>query len=359
MTRGFIHSLLPFTFFGALVLGVTGCEEKKAEKTETQKETGIVNVYSARQPELIKPVLDLFEKETGVDVNFLFLKDGLTERLKTEGEQSPADLILAADVGNLADLKEKGFTQKINSAVINDRVPEKLRDMQDDQWFGITRRVRVIAYSKDRVKPEEITSYETLFDPKYKGRICTRSGLHPYMVSWTANRIAEKGAAQAEKDLIALRNNLAKAPNGGDTDQALLIAVGDCDLALINHYYYGKLTQPGAAQADLIKNKVGLIGFKKESGGSYGNISGGVIAKYAPNKTNAMKLAEFLVSKPAQDLFAEIDFEIPVHQNAGYRSALLNQDLSINETPLSDLAKYRTEAIKLMYKINYDAGPAN
>ena len=199
-----------------------------------------VNVYSYRQPFLIKPMFDAFTRETGIDVNVVYAKKGLVERLKQEGANSPADLIFTVDIGRLTDAVDAGVTQPVDNAALKTNIPPQYRD-PDDQWFGLTARARIIVASRDRVAPGEITSYLDLADPRWKGRICTRSAKNAYMVALTAAMIAHHGEDQAEAWLRGVKANLARKPQGNDRAQVKAIMEGVCDVAIINHYYMGKM----------------------------------------------------------------------------------------------------------------------
>jgi iron(III) transport system substrate-binding protein len=197
----------------------------------------LVNVYSYRQPDLIQPLLDAFTAETGIETQVIFLDKGLEERIQAEGANSPADVIFTVDISRLANAKELGITQPVDNATIEANVPEQYRD-PEDHWFGLTTRARVIYASKERV-PETAITYEELADPKWKGRLCMRSGQHVYNLGLIASMIAHNGAAETETWLEGVKANLVEAPTGGDRDQAKLIHAGGCDIGLGNTYYVG------------------------------------------------------------------------------------------------------------------------
>ena len=206
-----------------------------------------VNVYSYRQPFLIEPVLDAFTDSTGIKVNMVYAKKGLIQRLESEGANSPADLMLTADIGLLLDAKEKGLTQAMSSSVLSNRIPAEFRD-SEEHWYGLTSRARIIVASKDRVQPGEIANYEDLTDSKWKGRICTRSGKHPYMVLLIASMVANNGKEQAGEWVKGIKANLARKPQGNDRAQVKAIKEGVCDVAIINHYYMAE--DAGQRRAD-------------------------------------------------------------------------------------------------------------
>jgi len=314
--------------------------------------TEVVNVYSYRQPFLIKPMFDAFTRETGIDVNVVYAHKGLVERLKQEGANSPADLIFTVDIGRLTDAVHAGVTQPAKSQELNANIPPQYRD-PDNQWFGLTTRARIVVASKDRVKPGEITSYEELADPKWKGRICTRSAKNAYMVALTAAMIAHHGEAQAEQWLRGVKANLARKPQGNDRAQVKAIMEGVCDIAVINHYYMGKMMtdEKQAAWAA----SVNMIYPNQQSYGTHMNVSGVALAKGAPNKDNAIKLMEFLSDDLAQQMYAEQNFEYPVKQGVPW-SGLLQSfgSYKADDLGLAEIAKNRQAASKLADKVGYD-----
>lgn len=319
---------------------------------------GEVNIYSYRQPELIQPLLDAFTKETGIATNVLFLDKGLVERIQAEGENSPADVILTVDIARLTEAKEGGVTQTVVDETINKDIPAKYRDA-DNQWFGLTTRGRVVYASKDRVAQNDIT-YEELADPKWKGKICIRDGQHSYNIGLFASMIAHHGADYTEKWLTGLKNNLARKPNGSDRSQAKSIAAGECDIALGNTYYVGVMmtNDKEPEQKEWVKAMKVLFPNANDRG-THVNISGMALAKYAPNKDNAIKLMEFLSSKPAQEIYAEQVYEYPVLPGAE-PSAVVKSFGTIkpDQMPLTDVAKYRKQASELVDKVGFNDGPS-
>ncbi|CDZ28617.1 Fe(3+) ABC transporter substrate-binding protein [Neorhizobium galegae] len=312
-----------------------------------------LNIYTTREPGLIQPLLDAFTKSTGTKVNTVFLKDGLAERVATEGASSPADILMAVDAGSLVDLAEKGVTQPIESAVLNAAIPSQLRDGKG-HWFGLSMRARVLYAAKDL----DLASfnYEDLADPKWKGKVCIRAGQHPYNTALFADYIAHYGAAETEKWLTGVKANLARKAGGGDRDGAKDILGGICDIAIANSYYVG-LMRSGKGGPDQVKwgeaIKVILPTFK--NGGTQVNISGAAVAKNAPNKAEAVKLLEYLVSDEAQKIYAEANYEYPV--KAGAKSdpiiAALGE-LKIDSKPLTEIVSHRKEASTLVDKVGFD-----
>src|SRR5690606_33788868 len=199
-----------------------------------------VNVYSLRQPELVQPIFDRFTEATGIAVNVAFVEKGMVERLVNEGDRSPADLVMTVDIARLAQVVDAGVTQPVESATLEANIPAEFRD-PGNQWFGLTTRARIVYASKERVADGEVTTYEDLADPKWKGRICTRSGTHDYNLGLTAAMIAHHDADTTRTWLDGLKANLAKKPQGGDRDQVKSIWAGECDIALGNSYYMGAM----------------------------------------------------------------------------------------------------------------------
>ena len=318
---------------------------------------GEVNIYSYRQPDLIQPLLDAFQKESGITANVLFLDKGLVERIQAEGANSPADVILTVDISRLTEAKDGGVTQPVSSDVINKDIPENLRD-PEGHWFGLTTRGRVVYASKDRVEQNEIT-YEELADPKWKGKICTRDGQHSYNVGLFASMIAHHGAAEAETWLTGLKNNLARKPDGGDRDQAKAILAGECDIALGNSYYVGLMmtNEKDPEQKDWAA-AIKVLFPNTQDRGTHVNISGMALAKNAPNKENALKLMDFLASGEAQKIYAEQVYEYPVMPGAEPSEIVKSfGTIKPDPLPLAEIAAHRKTASELVDKVGYNDGP--
>jgi iron(III) transport system substrate-binding protein len=311
-----------------------------------------INVYSHRQPELIQPLVDAFTKETGIAVNVAFVDKGMAERLQAEGDRSPADLVLTVDIARLMQIVDAGVTQAVQSDVLEADIPAELRD-PNDHWFGLTSRARVVYASKDRVQPGEVTTYEDLASDKWKGRLCTRSGLHDYNVALLGAIIVHHDEAYATKWAEGLKANLARKPDGGDRDQVKAIAAGECDIALGNTYYIGQmLANPEEKDA---AEQVSIIFPTFEDGGTHLNISGVAMTKSAPNRENALKFMEWLASDEAQRIYAETNYEFPVKPGVE-RSDLVKSwgEFTPDATPLADIAKARATALKIMETVDFD-----
>jgi iron(III) transport system substrate-binding protein len=311
-----------------------------------------VNVYSHRQPELVQPLFDAFTAETGITVNVAFVDKGMVERLVAEGDRSPADLVMTVDIARLVQVVGAGVTQPVESAVLDAEIPEGFRD-PDGQWFGLTSRARVVYASKDRVADGEVTTYEDLADPKWKGRICTRPGTHDYNLALMAGMIAHHDEAFARTWAEGVKANLAKKPEGNDRDQVKAIWAGQCDISLGNTYYMGQmLADPEQAEW---ANSVRIVFPVFEGGGTHVNISGVAMTKAAPNHDAALKLMEFLASDAAQSIYAGINHEFPVKPGVP-RSALVDSwgPFTPDTVPLDKLATLRPLALRLMEEVDFD-----
>ena len=271
-----------------------------------------LNLYSHRQPFLIEPFLEAFTAETGIEVNVVYASKGLAQRLQAEGRNSPADVVLTVDIGRLAIYADKDLLAPVESAVLTEAVPAHLRD-PDGRWFALSKRARVIAVSKDRVAPGAITTYEQLADPQWSGLICSRPGSHVYNRALMASMIAAHGEEGAEEWATGLVANLARRPQGNDRAQVKAIYEGLCDIALINSYYYGKLTSSDIEEQRAWAASMTMIFPNQDDRGTHINISGGGIAKYSKNKETAMAFLEFLTREAAQVLYGTVNYEFPVN----------------------------------------------
>jgi iron(III) transport system substrate-binding protein len=311
-----------------------------------------INVYSHRQPELIQPLVDAFTAETGIKVNVAFVDKGMAERLVAEGDRSPADLVLTVDIARLKQVVDAGVTQPVQSDVLEANIPETLRD-PGDQWFGLTSRARIVYASKERVLPGDVTTYEDLASEKWKGRICSRSGLHDYNIALLGAVIVHHGEEAATRWAEGLKANLARKPDGGDRDQVKAIAAGECDIAIGNTYYIGQmLADPEQAPA---AEMVNIVFPTFEAGGTHLNISGIAMTRSAPNRDGAQAFMEWLSGDEAQKIYAETNHEFPVKPGVE-RSALVASwgDFTADPIPLADIAAERATALKIMETVNFD-----
>jgi iron(III) transport system substrate-binding protein len=310
-----------------------------------------VNIYSFRQAFLIEPIMQKFTQETGIKVNILFAKKGLIERVKREGELSPADLVLTTDISRLIKLTSQNLTQAVNSDLLNKNIPSQYRDPKNE-WFALTTRVRNIYSSADRVGPIDVT-YQDLATPAFKGKVCTRSGKHPYNISLVASVIAHDGEANAKVWLKGLKANLARKPQGNDRAQVKAVKDGLCDYALGNNYYLGKML---ANPKQVSWAEAVSINFPNQNTtGSHVNVSGVVLAKYAPNKENAVKLMEFLSDDVAQKMYAEVNYEYPVKVSVQPSKLVASWGkFKADVIPLAEIAKYHQAAVKLLDEVKFD-----
>ena len=316
-----------------------------------------LTLYTTREPGLIQPLLTAFTATTKIDVNTVFVKDGLLERVKAEGARSPADVLMTVDVGNLLDLVDGGVTQPVKSAALESAIPANLRGA-DGQWFALSMRARVL-YAEKSLKLGSFR-YEDLADPKWKGKVCIRAGQHPYYTALIASLIAHDGEAKTEQWLRGVKANLGRKATGGDRDVARDILGGICDVGLANSYYVGQMksSKPGT-DARKWGDAIQVIRptfSNAKSGGTHVNISGAAVARNAPNRANAVKLLEFLVSEPAQVLYAQANYEYPVRKGVALDPILANTigELKVDPLPLTEIAKHRKQASALVDKVGFD-----
>ena len=309
-----------------------------------------VNVYSYRQPFLVEPMFNEFTKETGIKVNVVFAKKGMAERLEREGEYSPADVLLTTDISRMIQLQEKNLVQPVELAVLNDNIPSHLR-AEDNTWFALTTRVRNI-YSAKRLGHIDFT-YEDLASPQFKGKICTRSGKHPYNVALVASMIAHHGEAKTLTWLEGVKQNLARKPQGNDRGQVQAIHQNLCDVSLGNSYYFGNMLQD--EKQKVWAEAVNINFPNQQNRGSHINISGIALAKYSPNKDNGLALMTFLISKKAQQMYADVNMEYPVRTDVKPSDIVASWgDFKADSLPLSTIAKYHKAALALLDKAKFD-----
>jgi iron(III) transport system substrate-binding protein len=311
-----------------------------------------VNVYSYREQKLIQPLFEAFTKDTGIKVNVISASSGLEQRIKTEGANSPADVLLTVDIGRIQDAIDAGITQPIKSAVLDKAVAKPYHD-PDGNWYGISMRARVVYASKERVAQTAIT-YEELADPKWKGKICIRSGQHMYNNALFAAYLAKHGEAKTEEWLKGVKANLAQKPSGGDREVARDIAAGKCDIGLGNTYYWALMNDKEADRKPwAAATKVILPTF--EGGGTHVNLSAVVLAKHAPNKDSAIKLIEWLVGEHAQHLYADMNYEYPLLSEIKLNPTIASYGtLKPDALPLAEVARHKKGAANLVDKVGFD-----
>ncbi|MGB3788523.1 MAG: Fe(3+) ABC transporter substrate-binding protein [Phormidesmis sp.] len=287
-------------------LGATACQSGSEEAEQ------VVNLYSARHYDVDETLYEEFTDETGIQVNVLEGQpDELIERIKNEGEESPADVFVAVDAGRLWRAQEAGIFQPVESEVLNGAVPENLRE-PSGLWYGLTTRARMLVYNTENVKPEELSTYEELADPKWKGRVCVRSSSNVYNQSLVGSMVESIGAEATEEWAKGLVSNFARAPEGGDIDQIKAVAAGQCDVAIVNHYYWARLAKSDDPADQEAVAKTALFFPNQADRGTHVNISGMGLVVGAPHPENGIAFMEFLVSPEAQKVFAESNNEYPV-----------------------------------------------
>jgi iron(III) transport system substrate-binding protein len=290
-----------FVAFALLVSAVALAQDNK-----------VLNLYSSRHYQTDEALYDNFTKQTGIRINRIEAgEDPLIERIRNEGARSPADVLLTVDAGRLWRAEQLGFFQPVKSAVLDARIPASYRE-PNGLWFGFSLRARLIAYNKAKVKAADLASYEALADPKWKGRICMRSSTNMYNLSLLGAMIDHLGEPKAHAWAQAVRDNLAREPKGGDTDQLKSVAAGECDVTVTNQYYYARLMRSGKPEEREVAEKVGVIFPNQSNRGTHVNISGAGVMKNAPNREAAVKFLEYLASDEAQRYFADGNNEWPV-----------------------------------------------
>lgn len=311
-----------------------------------------VNIYSFRQPFLIEPILEKFTAQTGIETNVVFAKKGLIERLKREGKHTRADLVLTSNFSALMQLDDMELTQSINSDAVADNIPASFRD-PNGQWVALTKRVRNVYSSKERVGQLSSVRYEDLGSEQFAGKVCMRSGKHPYNLALVASMIAHHGEAQTKQWLTALKQNLARKPQGNDRAQVKAVKEGLCDVAIGNSYYFGKMMQDEQQRtwADTV-----YINFpNQQDRGAHVNVSGVALTKYAKNKDNALKLIEFMTDNTAQNMYASVNMEYPVKKGVPLSELVASWgDFKEDSLPLSEISKHRQTALKLLDEVKFD-----
>ncbi|MGO4887331.1 Fe(3+) ABC transporter substrate-binding protein [Anaerobacillus sp. MEB173] len=329
-------------------------EENAAEEEATEEAGGVVNLYTSRHYDTDEALYAKFTEETGIEVNVIQGKgDELMERLDREGEATEADVFITADAGNLARLKEKELTQAVESEVLAANIPEKLRDV-DNEWFGLTKRARVIVYAKDRVDPSELSTYEALTEPEWEGRVLIRSSENIYNQSLMASFIELNGEEAAKEWAAGIVKNMAREPQGGDTDQAVAVVAGEGDVAITNTYYIGRLINSEDPEDVKVGEAVGVFFPNQDTNGTHVNISGAAVVKHAKNVENAVKFIEFLTNVEAQEVFAEGNNEYPVNPEAEMSETLKSWgEFKEQDIDLTILGENNAQAIMILNEVGW------
>jgi len=313
-----------------------------------------VNVYSYRQPILINPFFEEFTNSTGIKINVLHAKKGLLERLLAEGADTPADLVLTVDISRLTQFAKEDVLMSINSSVLINNIPFYLRD-NNNRWFALSKRARIVAISKDRVPDGAIINIEDLANPRWKGKICTRPGSHEYNRSLLASIIAAHGEKIAEDWAKGLVANLARKPEGNDRAQAKAIYEGVCDIALMNTYYFGKMkfNEKNTEQKDWAQS-INLVFTNQNDRGNHINVTGGGVVKYSKNKKNAIALLEFLTKSKVQELYSSMNYEYPVNPTMSLSAELKSWgEFKEDKLPIEKLAEFTPTAQKIIDRVGW------
>lgn len=343
------------TRVGAIVILIL----MQGDDAKSQGAEATLRVHTTREKELIEPLLRVFEGLTRVKLEVTYLAGNGLDRLKADAEAGKSDLFIAAEFSQLVAAKAMGITEPVGNADLLGRVPEQYRDAEG-HWFGLTRRMRVIGASRQRVHQKSFT-YEDLADPRWTGRICARSGFHPYNVSLVAAMIAHKGEAGAETWLRGLKSNLAGKPTGGDRDQVTGVHAGRCDLALVNSYYVGSLrTAKDRPDQQAAGHSIEIVFPNAADRGAHVSVSGMALIKDAPGLNNAALLMDFMTSAPAQFVYAQDNHEHPIRDDVKLSGLVASWGSpKLDAIPLGDIAKLMPQALAMVTKVGFDNGPGS
>lgn len=320
---------------------------------QAMAEDKILNLYSARHYQTDEALYANFTQQTGIRINRIEGKeDELLERIKNEGSNSPADVFLTVDAARLAKAHELGLFAPLASKLLETRIPAHLRT---EDWFSFSTRARVIVYNKASVKPEDVQNYADLANPKLKGKLCSRSGSHPYNLSLMASIIAHQGEAKAEELARGMVANFARAPKGGDTDQIKSVAVGECGVTISNTYYVARLLRSTKPDEIKLMEKVGVIWPDQNGNGAHINVSGGGMLKTAPHKEAAVKFLEYLASDQAQRYFADGNNEWPAVDSVKVANPALESlgKFKADKLPVKNLAMYQSKAQIIFDRVGF------
>jgi iron(III) transport system substrate-binding protein len=307
-----------------------------AAPLDSHAQEKVLNLYSSRHYETDEALYSGFTRQTGIRINRIEGgEDALIERIRNEGDKSPADVLITVDAGRLWRAEQMGLFQPVKSKVLETRIPFSYRH-PEGLWFGFSARARIIAYNKERVKPGDISSYEDLANPRWKGRICTRSAGHVYNLSLISSLVNYLGEVKTEEWARAVASNLARVPKGGDTDQLKAVAAGECDLGISNTYYYVRLLKSKKPEEQSLAGKIGVILPNQKDRGTHVNISGAGLLKHAPNRKAAVLFLEYLASDEAQNYFANGNNEWPVVPS-----------VKLDNAALATLGKFKTDSLNL------------
>lgn len=323
----------------------------------------VVNLYSARHYSTDEALYTGFTKATGIKINRVDADDaGILARLKAEGSASPADVILLVDAARLYKGEVDGLFQPIQSKALADVIPENLRSKPDAEgkiaWFGLSTRARMVVYNKMKVSKADVDTYEELGDPKNKGKVCIRSGSHPYNLSLFGAITEHMGEQKAEAWLKGVVDNLARAPKGGDTDQIKAVAAGECDIAVTNSYYLARMLRSTKPEDVAVVNKLGYVFPNQQSWGTHMNIAGGAVARYSKNQANAIKFLEYLATPEAQNYFANGNNEWPAAKglnidNPALKAMTGGQPFKSETIPISAVGANTTKVQQMLDRVGF------
>ena len=317
------------------------------------KAAEVLNIYSHRQPFLIKPFIDAYTAKTGTEVNIVFASKGLAQRLEAEGTRSPADIVLTVDIARLSVYADRDLLAPVRSEILEKNIPAHLR-APDGRWFAFSKRARVLAVSKEAPDARKISRYEDLADPKWEGRICSRPGSHVYNRALIASFLHASGAEKTEAWAKGVVANLARRPQGNDRAQVKAIHEGVCDIAIINSYYYGALKHSDKPDQREWAKAIELAFPNQDDRGTHVNISGGGVAKHSKNKAEAIRFLEFLTSEPAQQLYGSINFEYPVNPAVPILSELRSWGaFSEDKMPIGRISELAADAQKIIDRVRW------
>ncbi|WP_053360623.1 Fe(3+) ABC transporter substrate-binding protein [Bacillus sp. FJAT-27251] len=341
-------------FLSACGGGGNSEQSNETSKPAEKEDPGVVNLYTGRHYDTDDQLYKTFTEQTGIKVNVIKgEEDELIERLAREGEATQGDLFFAADAGRLHWAKEKGIFQAVESEVLDKNIPETLRD-KDNEWYAMTKRARVIVYAKDRVKPEELSTYEDLTSDKWKGKVLIRSSENVYNQSLLASFMELNGEEAAKEWAEGIVANMARDPKGGDTDQLKAVVAGEGDVAVMNTYYVGRLQNSTNPEEVKLADQVGVFFPNQETTGTHINISGIGVTKHAKNKENAIKFMEFLSSEEAQKLFAEGNNEYPANPDVEASELLKSWgDFKEQDIHLNILGERNADAVKIFNEVGW------
>jgi iron(III) transport system substrate-binding protein len=327
--------------------------------TQAPAQENVLNLYSARHYQTDEQLYSNFTQQTGIKINRIEADDNqILERLKSEGKNSPADVVLMVDAARLWRAQADGLFQPVKSAVLNARIPANLRARDDGkgaEWFGFSTRARVILYNKVAVKAQDVATYESLADPKNKGKVCTRSGSHPYNLSLIGAMIERNGEAATEEWAKGMVANFARPPQGGDTDQIKGVASGECGVAVVNTYYYARMLRSTKPDDKQTVSRVGFIWPNQQSSGTHVNIAGGGVARNAPHPEAAVKFLEYLASDEAQSYFANGNNEWPAVPAVAIKNPALESlgKFKAENISIANIGKNQIAAQKILDRVGY------